>query len=177
MLEAFFEPASIAVIGASSTPAKLGHAVLKNLIDGGYVKRGKVYPINPTATEILGLPAYPSVLEVPGPVDLAVIVIPYQHVPEALLICGKKGVPAAVVISAGFREAGPEGLERELELIRIAREYNIRLIGPNCLGVIDTFTPMNASFAAGSPPSGPMAFMSQSGPLRHAALDISLAGR
>jgi acetyltransferase len=107
MLEAFFEPASVAVIGASSTPAKLGHAVLKNLIDGGYVKRGKVYPINPTATEILGLPAYPSVLEVPGPVDLAVIVIPYQHVPEALQICGQKGIPAAVVISAGFREAGP----------------------------------------------------------------------
>jgi len=177
MLEAFFEPASIAVIGASSTPAKLGHAVLKNLVEGGYVQRGKVYPINPTATEILGLPAYPNVLEVPGPVDLAVIVIPYQHVPEALEVCGQKGVPAAVVISAGFREAGPEGLERELELIRIAREYKIRLIGPNCLGVIDTFTPMNASFAAGSPPSGPMAFMSQSGALGTAVLDIALAGR
>jgi len=177
MLEAFFEPASIAVIGASSTPAKLGHAVLKNLVEGGYVQRGKVYPINPTATEILGLPAYPNVLEVPGPVDLAVIVIPYQHVPEALEVCGQKGVPAAVVISAGFREAGPGGLERELELIRIAREYKIRLIGPNCLGVIDTFTPMNASFAAGSPPSGPMAFMSQSGALGTAVLDIALAGR
>ncbi len=91
--------------------------------------------------------------------------------------CGEKGIPAAIVISAGFREAGREGLERELELVRIAREYNIRLIGPNCLGVIDTFTPLNASFAAGTPPSGPMAFMSQSGALGTAVLDIALAGR
>lgn len=177
MLEAFFEPRSVAVIGASTTPSKLGHSVVKNLIDGGYIQRGKVYPINPTADEILGLPAYANVLEVPGPIDLAVIVIPYQHVPEALEVCGQKGIRAAVVISAGFREAGPEGLERELELIRIAQKYSIRLIGPNCLGVIDTFTPLNASFAAGSPPSGPMAFMSQSGALGTAVLDIALAGR
>src|SRR4030067_46532 len=92
-------------------------------------------------------------------------------------MCGQKGSPGAIVISAGFREAGMEGLERELELIQIAREYNLRLIGPNCLGVIDTFTPINASFAAGTPPSGPMAFMSQSGALGTAVLDIALAGR
>jgi acetyl coenzyme A synthetase (ADP forming)-like protein len=177
MLEAFFEPKSVAVIGASTTPSKLGHAVLKNLVEGGYLQRGKVYPINPSADEILGLKAYPNVLDVPEAIDLAVIVIPYQYVPEALEVCGQKGIPAAVVISAGFREAGPEGLERELELIRIAQTYKIRLIGPNCLGVIDTFTPMNASFAAGSPPSGPMAFMSQSGALGTAVLDIALAGR
>ena len=177
MLEPFFEPKSIAVIGASSAPAKLGHAVLKNLVDGGYVQRGKVYPINPSTPEILGLTAYASVLDIPGEVDLAVIVIPYQHVPEALQVCGQKGIPAAIVISAGFREAGKEGLERELELVRIANDYKIRLVGPNCLGVIDTFTPMNASFAAGSPPSGPMAFMSQSGALGTAVLDIALAGR
>jgi acetyltransferase len=177
MLEAFFEPKSVAVIGASATPSKLGHSVLKNLVDGGYVQRGKVYPINPTASEILGLKAYPTVLDVPESIDLVVIVIPYQYVPEVLEVCGQKGIHAAVVISAGFREAGPEGLERELELIRIAQKHKIRLIGPNCLGVIDTFTPMNASFAAGSPPSGPMAFMSQSGALGTAVLDIALAGR
>jgi acetyltransferase len=94
-----------------------------------------------------------------------------------LRTCGEKGIPAAIVISAGFREAGMEGLEREHELIAIGKEYGIRLIGPNCLGVIDMFTPLNASFAAGSPPAGPMAFMSQSGALGTAVLDIALAGR
>jgi acetyltransferase len=176
-LSCFFSPASVAVIGASADPKKLGFAVVKNLVDGGYSNHGKVYPINLNASEILGLPAYPSVMEVPGPIDLAVIVIPYMHVPEMLRTCGEKGVPAAIVISAGFREAGREGLERELELVAIARESGIRLIGPNCLGVIDTFTPLNASFAAGTPPKGPMAFMSQSGALGTAVLDIALAGR
>ncbi|HLE50809.1 MAG TPA: acetate--CoA ligase family protein [Anaerolineales bacterium] len=176
MLEAFFQPASVAVIGASSDPQKLGYAVLKNLVEGGYAQRGKVFPINLTASEILGHPAYPTVAAVPEPIDLAVIVIPYPHVPAALRTCGEKGIPAAIVISAGFREAGREGLERELELIAIAKEYGIRLIGPNCLGVIDTFTPLNASFAAGTPPNGPTAFMSQSGALGTAVLDIALAG-
>lgn len=176
-LKAFFTPASVAVIGASTHPEKLGYAVLKNLVEGGYSRRGQVFPINPKATEILGQRAYATVQEVPGPVDLAVIVIPYPLVPQALRTCGEKGIPAAIVISAGFREAGREGLERELELIEIARRYGIRLIGPNCLGVIDTFTPLNASFAAGTPPKGPMAFMSQSGALGTAVLDIALAGR
>jgi len=177
MLNNFFEPASVAVIGASTNPVKLGHAVLRNLVEGGYSKQGTVYPINPKADQILGLKAYPSVLKVADQIDLAVIVIPYPLVPDALRICGQKGIPAAIVISAGFREAGMEGLERERELIEIAQEYSIRIIGPNCLGIIDTFTPLNASFAAGTPPSGPMAFMSQSGALGTAVLDIALAGR
>jgi len=177
MLEAFFEPKSVAVIGASSNPNKLGHAVVKNLIDGGYSDQGKVFPINLDDDEILGHKAYPSVMEVPEPVDLAIIVIPYPYVPDALRECGKKEIPAAIVISAGFREAGMEGLERERELIDISKEYGIRLVGPNCLGIIDTFTPINATFAAGTPPSGPMAFMSQSGALGTAVLDIALAGR
>lgn len=176
-LKAFFTPNSIAVIGASTHPEKLGYAVLKNLVEGGFSRRGRVYPINPRATEILGQRAYASVQEVSDRIDLAVIVIPYPRVPEALRTCGEKGIPAAIVISAGFREAGREGLERELELIEIARQYGIRLIGPNCLGVIDTYTPLNASFAAGTPPKGPMAFMSQSGALGTAVLDIALAGR
>jgi len=176
-LDAYFRPASVAVIGASTNPSKLGHAVLKNLIEGGYINRGRVVPINPTGGEILGIPSYPSILNVPETIDLAVIVIPYPLVPAALRECGQKGVPATIVISAGFREAGMEGLERERELIQIAKEYHLRLIGPNCLGVIDTYTPLNASFAAGTPPSGPMAFMSQSGALGTAVLDIALAGR
>jgi len=177
MLNIFFKPKSVAVIGASSNETKLGHSVVKNLVDGGYINVGQIFPINPKSNKILGLDAYPSVLEVPDPIDLAVIVIPYPFVPDALRECGRKGIAAAVVISAGFREAGSEGLERELELVDIAKQYGIRLIGPNCLGVIDTFTPLNASFSAGTPPSGPMAFMSQSGALGTAVLDIALAGR
>jgi len=177
MLKNFFEPASVAVIGASTDPSKLGNAVVRNLVDGGYIKVGKVYPINPKAQQIYDLPVYPSVLDVPDPIDLAVIVIPYSYVPDALRTCGEKGIPAVVVISAGFREAGMEGLERERELVAIIKQYGMRLIGPNCLGVIDTFTPLNASFSAGSPPSGPMAFTSQSGALGTAILDWAQAGQ
>ena len=149
MLEFFFQPKSIAVIGASNDSTKLGYAVVKNLVEGGFVKTGQIYPINPKATEIFGYPSYPNVNDVPGEIDLAVIVIPYLLVPAVLRTCGEKGIPAAIVISAGFREAGMEGLEREQELLTIAKEFGIRLIGPNCLGIIDTFTPVNASFAAG----------------------------
>jgi acetyltransferase len=177
MLKAFFEPASVAVIGASTNPDKLGYSVLENLVEGGFVNIGQVYPINPKADVILDLNAYPSVLDVPGPIDLAVIVIPFMFVPGALEECGKKGISAVIVITAGFREAGVDGLEREQELIKIAKTYNMRLIGPNCLGVIDTFTPLNASFSAGTPPKGPMAFMSQSGALGTAILDWAKAGR
>jgi acetyl coenzyme A synthetase (ADP forming)-like protein len=176
-LKAFFEPGSVAVIGASANLTKLGYAVLKNLVEGGYLQRGIVYPINPTAKEILGCRVYPSVLDVPEPIDLAVIIVPHPHVSSALRACGQKGIPAAIVISAGFREAGMAGVERERELVAIARRFNIRLVGPNCLGVIDTFTPLNASFAAGVPPRGPMAFMSQSGALGAAILDWAQAGR
>lgn len=177
-LDAFFTPRSIAVIGASTNSHKLGYAVLDNLVNGGYLSdERKVFPINPKSKEILDLPAYPSVLDVVDPIDLAVIVIPYQLVPEALRTCGEKKIPAAIIISAGFREAGMEGFEREQELVEISREYSIRLIGPNCLGVIDTITPMNASFSAGMPPKGPMDFMSQSGALGTAILDWAQAGR
>ena len=177
-LDAFFTPRSVAVIGASTKPHKLGHAVLDNLVNGGFLTDTRmVYPINPKAKSILGLPAYPSITEVPDPVDLAVIVIPYPLVPDALRTCGEKNIPAVIVITAGFRESGMEGLQRERELVEIAVQYNIRLIGPNCLGVIDTNTPLNASFSAGLPPGGPMAFMSQSGALGTAILDWAKAGR
>jgi acetyl coenzyme A synthetase (ADP forming)-like protein len=176
MLHVFFEPKSVAVIGASENPEKLGHAVLRNLIDEGYADVGNVYPINPKSKEILGYTAYPDVNDVPGEIDLAVIVIPYPYVPDALRTCGEKGIPGVVIISAGFREAGKEGVERELELVEIAKEYNIRIIGPNVLGVLDTYTPMNASFAAGSPPQGPIAITSQSGALGTAILDWAQGG-
>ncbi|MGB2895132.1 MAG: acetate--CoA ligase family protein [Anaerolineales bacterium] len=177
-LDAFFSPQSIAVIGASTNTSKLGYAVLDNLVNGDFLKDGrKVYPINPKADEILGLRAFPTVADIPDPIDLAVIVIPYPLVPEAMRTCGEKGIPAVIVISAGFREAGMDGVEREQELIEITNDYNIRLIGPNCLGVINTVIPMNASFSAGLPPKGPMDFMSQSGALGTAILDWAQAGR
>ncbi len=177
-LSQFFAPRTVAVVGASTNPTKLGYAVLNNLLRGGFLKEDRrVYPINPTAESILGLPCFKSVLEVPDPIDLAVIVIPYPAVPDALRECGEQAIPAAIVISAGFREAGWEGAERERELLEVARQYSIRLIGPNCFGVIDTITPLNATFSAGMPPTGPMAFMSQSGALGAAILDWAMAGR
>ncbi len=175
MLDNFFQPDSVAVIGASRDPEKLGFAVLNNLKEGGY--QGRLFPIIPKADEILGLKAYSSVLDIPDPVALAMIVVPSKIVPHVLRECGEKDISAVVIITAGFREAGREGLERERELVDIAREYDIRLIGPNCLGVIDTDTPLNATFAAGMPPGGPIAFMSQSGALGTAVLDIAMAGR
>src|SRR5260221_11337899 len=102
--------------------------------------------------------------------------MPYPQVPGAIQECGEKGIRAAVIISAGFREAGMEGMNREVDVMQIARKFNIRVIGPNCLGIIDTFTPLNATFAAGTPNRGPIAFVSQSGALGTAILDWSLAG-
>ncbi|MFN2284688.1 MAG: CoA-binding protein, partial [Anaerolineae bacterium] len=175
MLDTFFAPQSVAVIGASRDVEKLGYAVLNNIITGGF--EGKIYPINPKADEILDLKVYPSVLEVPDPIDLAIIVIPARFVLTALEECGQKKIPAVVIISAGFREAGREGLEQELQLVKTAKEHNIRLIGPNCLGIINTTVNLNATFAAGMPPAGPIAFMSQSGALGTAVLDMAMAGR
>jgi acetyltransferase len=173
MLDMFSNPRAVAVIGASRDSGKLGYGILSNVIQYGFP--GDVYPINPKADEILGLPCYPSVLDVEGPIDLAVIVIPHQFVAGVLEECGQKGVRGVIVISAGFREAGLDGVHRESELTAIAEKYGLRLIGPNCLGVIDTHGPLNASFAAGMPPRGQIAFMSQSGALCTAILDWALA--
>ncbi len=173
MLDMFSSPRAVAVIGASRDSDKLGYGILSNIIQYGF--SGDVYPINPKADEILGLPCHPSVLDVDGSIDLAVVVVPYKFVASTLEECGQKGVRGAIVISAGFREAGLEGVRREKELIAIAEKHDIRLIGPNCLGVIDTHCPLNASFAAGMPPTGEIAFMSQSGALCTAILDWALA--
>jgi acetyltransferase len=175
MLEGFFKPNAVAIVGASATPGKLGFTVLANMIESGY--RGTIYPINPKSPFISGIKAYPSMLDLPEVPDLAVIVLPYNAVPNALRECGEKGTKSVVIISAGFREASVEGAERELEVIEIAKKYGIRFIGPNCLGIIDCLTPLNATFAAGTPPPGNISFMSQSGALQTAILDWSLAAR
>jgi acetyltransferase len=172
VLEAFYCPASVAVVGASHDEGKLGHAVLKNLLECGY--QGEIYPINPKADEILGQRTYPSVLAVRGNIDLAVIVIPDRFVATALEECGQKGVEGVIVITAGFREMGSEGIKKENELLKILRRYNMRMLGPNCLGVIDTICPLNATFARGMPRKGDIAMMSQSGALLIAILDWAL---
>jgi acetyltransferase len=173
MLKDFFTPQSVAVVGAAREPGKLGYGVLSNILKYKYT--GQVYPVNPKADEILGLPCYPSVLAVPGPVELAVIVVPNKFVPQVMEECGKKGVHGAIIISAGFREAGMDGIKLEHQVLEIAAHYGVRVVGPNCLGIISTHTPLNASFAAGMPPLGGIAFMSQSGALCTAILDWALA--
>jgi acetate---CoA ligase (ADP-forming) len=173
MLDTLFSPRAIAVIGASRTEGKIGHAIVSNIVLSGF--KGKIYPINPQPGDILGLPAYPSLDAIEGPVDLAVIVIPAKSVLDALEECGKKGIGSVIVISAGFRETGHEGLMAERKMTEIAKKYNMRIVGPNVLGVIDTLSPYNASFAVGMPRRGKIAFMSQSGALCTSILDIALA--
>lgn len=171
MFDFIFEPKAIAVIGASADEKKVGYAVLKNLIDGF---KGKIYPINPTRSEILSLPCYPSVSNVPDKVDLAIVVIPAKAVAEALKDCGKAGVKGVVVITAGFKEVGGDGVAREREIVQIVRSSGIRMVGPNCLGVMNTKNGMNASFAAAMPPEGRVAFFSQSGALGVAIIDWAI---
>lgn len=171
MLKAIFSPQSVAVIGASPDPVRLGHRVLKNILDHGY--QGNIYPIHPRATEVLGLCAYPSVLDVPNPIDLAVVVIPPQHVIAAVDECGRKGIKGLVVITAGFKEVGGAGRELERELLATVRRYGMRMIGPNSLGIIDTISKLNASFANAMPLPGNIALMSQSGAICTAILDWS----
>ena len=168
-LEAIFNPKSVAIIGASRTPGKVGYVLTKNMIDSGY--DGEIYPINPNAEEILGLKAHPSVMDVPGDVDLAVIAIPSAYVLQVAEECGKKGVKALVVISAGFKETGHEGALLERQLVAVGEKYGMRIQGPNCLGLINTAVPINLSFAAGMPRRGRIGFISQSGALGTAVLD------
>lgn len=165
-----FSPARIAVIGASSQEGKVGHDILKNLLTQGYA--GTVYPVNVKGGDILGQKAYTSIKEIDGAIDLAVIVIPAAVVPAALRECGEKGVPSVVVISAGFSEVHTDdGKKLEEELISIAAQYHIQLVGPNCLGIVRPGIGMNASFAKDLPPAGNVALISQSGATAVALMD------
>jgi acetyltransferase len=168
----FLNPTSVAVIGASSVEGKVGHDILKNLLTQGFA--GAVYPVNPKNEDILGTKTYQSVEEIPGSVDLAIIVIPAAHVPQALTQCGAKKIKSVIVISAGFSEVHTdEGKKLEEELGQIAKKYDIELLGPNCLGVIQPATKMNASFAKDLPPGGPTALISQSGALAVGLMDAA----
>ena len=168
-LRNFFCPDSVAVIGASREEKKVGHIILDNIINSGY--KGKLFPVNPKADEIHGIKCYPSVLNVPGDIDLAIIVIPAQFVLQVLGECSKKNTKWSIIISAGFKETGIEGAKRERQLIEKAKDYGIRILGPNCLGIIDTKCPINATFSPNMPPMGKIGFISQSGALGTAILD------
>lgn len=168
-LRNFFCPDSVAVIGAAREEEKVGHNILDNIINSGY--KGKLFPVNPKADEIHGIKCYPSVLNVPGDIDLAIIVIPAQFVLQVLEECSKKNTKWSIIISAGFKETGIEGAKRERQLIEKAKDYGIRILGPNCLGIIDTECPINATFSSNMPPRGKIGFISQSGALGTSILD------
>ena len=172
-LEPLFRPRSIAVIGASRRRDSIGGAILRNLLEQEF--QGPVYPVHREASYVQSVPAYPTVEAIPGEVDLAIIVVPAAHVLETVEACGRKGVRALVVISAGFKEVGPEGRERETALREVVRRHGMRLVGPNCLGILNTDpgVRMNATFAPVQPPPGRVAFSSQSGALGLAILDYA----
>lgn len=172
MLKKLFSPHSVAVIGASRDQGKVGHEVLKNLILGGF--EGHIYPINPKADKILGKRCFSDVHDIKGRIDLAIIVIPAKLVPQSLEKCGEKKVPMAIVISAGFKETGKEGAGIEREMLNRANHYQIRILGPNCLGLINTESCLNASFSREMPLQGHIGFFSQSGALGTAILDWAI---
>lgn len=169
MLEALFCPEAVAVIGVGRTPGTVGRDVFDNLGKAGFA--GKYYPVNPKAAEIDGHKSYPSILEVPGRIDMAVVVVPAATVPSVIEECGSKGVKVAVIISAGFKETGIDGARLEKSVVDKAKAHRIRILGPNCLGAINTNCRLNASFAPEHPSEGPIAFISQSGALLTAILD------
>ncbi len=173
MLERFFDPKSVAIIGATSKPGKVGRVILEN-----FKKRfkGKIFPVNPKYDEILGLKCYKSVKEIPEPVDLAVIAIPAPIVPSVMRDLAEKGVKAVIIISGGFRETGTEeGARLEEEITEIARKASIRVLGPNCLGIFDNWSGVDTFFLPDEkmkrPPRGPISFISQSGAFASALLD------
>ena len=165
-------PKSIAVVGASNNETKIGHAILKNIIDSGY--EGNILPINPKEESIKGLNCYSSVTEA-GAVEVAVISVPEAAVIEVAKECGEVGVKGLIVITAGFKEVGPQGFKLEKQLIQICEEYNMDMLGPNCVGLIDTHSPLNASFAPDTPLKGDISFISQSGAMLISILDWSFA--
>ena len=163
----------MAVIGASRTPHTIGHEIVSNLVDYGFT--GTVFPVNPQADSIHSLKTYPRIGAVPDPVDMAVITVPKQHVVAVAEECGAAGVQALTIISAGFREVGGEGIERERKLMEVVRRYGMRMVGPNCMGVLnaDPAVSMNATFAPSMPPFGRAAFVSQSGAMGLSVLDYA----
>ena len=170
-VRAFLDAGSCAVVGASRDPETIGGRLFRNLVTQPF--GGVVYPVNPVAPVVQGVTAYPTIAEVPGEVELAFIAVPAVHVTKVADECGRKGVRALVVISSGFGEVGPEGLERQQELVAVCRAHGMRLIGPNCMGIANTNPDvrLNGTFVTAWPPEGRVAFMSQSGALGLAVMN------
>jgi len=173
----FFEAKKIAIIGASDKPGNVSGVIIKNIMD--YTEEGReIYPINPKREEIFGLKCYPSVSDTPSVPDLAVVIIPAINVAAAVEECGKVGCQSIIIISAGFKEAGEAGIKREQELAAVAEQYNIRIIGPNCMGTVGPKHNLNATFfKKGTPKAGGIAFFSQSGAFGSAILDWAITRR
>ncbi|HWB86167.1 MAG TPA: bifunctional acetate--CoA ligase family protein/GNAT family N-acetyltransferase [Bryobacteraceae bacterium] len=170
-LEVFFSPNAVAVVGATEAANSVGRALLGNLVASPF--GGMIYPVNPKRTNVLGVKAYSAVTQIPDPVDLAIIVTPAPTVPAIIRECGQRGVPGAIVISAGFKEVGEAGAALERQVMEEARAGGVRVIGPNCLGVMRPLSGLNATFAKSMARPGPVAFISQSGALCTAILDWS----
>ena len=170
-LDAIFAPKNVAVIGATETPRSVGRTIMSNLITNPF--GGAVFPVNPKRSAVLGVKAYPSIRDVPDPVDLAVVVTPARGVPPLIQDCVDLGIPGAIIISAGFKETGAEGAELERQILGIARG-RMRIVGPNCLGVMMPHSGLNATFAGVMARPGNVGFISQSGALCTSVLDWSL---
>jgi acetyl coenzyme A synthetase (ADP forming)-like protein len=162
-LDYIFRPRSIAVIGASNRKGSFGRQIVHNILTAEY--NGKVFPVNPTAPFIHSIKAYPTVLDVPDAVDLAVLIVAKEHVKKVLQQCGEKGVKGVILISAGFSEVGPEGKAREMEVLEVLRKYNMRMVGPNCFGIVNTDpeVKLNANFGSTFSKIGKVGFITQSG--------------
>jgi len=171
-LDRIFNPKSVAIIGASDEEGTVGYALMRNLIDLRF--EGKIYPVNIRKSEILGFKAYRSVDQISDRVDLAVVATPARTVPEVMEQCGKSGIMGIVIISAGFKEIGPEGKALEEKILEIRNKYGLRIIGPNCLGVIRPSLSFNVTFISKMPTPGNIAFISQSGALGSAILDWAM---
>ena len=173
-LSAFFTPKTVAIIGASTNPQKLSHGIVDNLLNSGY--QGEILPINPNASEILGLKCYPDLASIGRPVDLAVIILPAPLILPVVEECGQNGVKAVTVISGGFKEVGGEGVAREEELLGILKKFKMRMIGPNCVGTMNLLTGLNTTFIRGAPVVGGIGFISQSGAICGGIVDY-IAGK
>jgi acetyltransferase len=169
MLSSLFAPRGIAVIGASRDRAKLGYGVARNLIASNYA--GAMHFINPRADRLLGQRCYPAIEDAPDPIDLVVVIVPAAQVPQTIAACGRRGIRWAIIVSGGFRETDRAGADLEAQIVSIARQYNMRLIGPNCIGLIDTHVPFNTTFIKSVPNPGEIAFVSQSGAICQAVID------
>jgi len=169
-LAPFFSPRGIALIGASSDPYKLGYGLARNLVQCNF--QGVIHFVNPKGGSLLGRPMHPSVADLPDPVDMAIVLIPAAGVVDVLKDCAVRGIHAVIVASGGFRETGPQGAELEAKLMEIARHYGIRILGPNCIGLLDTHLPLDATFLPPpGPPQGDVAFISHSGAICAAVID------